>query len=213
MQNSILLVASLGLLAGCSREAMVVSPQALPALAERQVVRYERTRDGARVVEEGPIRWVIVQSQPSPTSGEDTHEAARVESFRAPFQVRLAGGQLQLADEERSLGFALRDIQRIEVHYDASAGSPAMAKRIVGIVLTSIGGASVVGGVAFVAAWGHSSNAVGPWVLSGPLLGVGTVLAGVGIPLWVSGAAQASPPATAPTLAPTGNGVALRWAF
>ncbi len=212
MLHRLMTVASLGLLVGCTRETMVVPPEALPALARSQAVTYTRTKDGRRVVEQGPIRWVGVHGGSAEVSKEVAPPGEpHSEWYRGPFEATLAGGALQIADENGRSSYALRDIRQIEILYDARVGSPAMGMRIVGIVLTSLGSALLVGGVA-TTGWIVGSPRNSPlavYLLGVPLMASSTVFAGVGIPLWVQGARAA----TAPTLAPTGNGAALRWAF
>jgi hypothetical protein len=228
MRSLITMVASLDLLAGCAGARVSVPPQALPALAESQVVVYETEIDGARLLERGRIRGVSVQARASASSRDSPHrvssrgtylyqDATEVERFRAPFTAKLSGEQLELANEDRRYRLALRDIRQIEVLYDRRVGSREMGMQIAGIVLTSLGGASLVTGVALWGPAGHSSGGAAFLVVVPPLV-LGTVLAGVGIPLWAAGASpgklnQAGLPATVPTLVPTRNGAALRWAF
>jgi hypothetical protein len=206
--------ASLGLLAGCARESVVFSPQALPSLVASQAVHYERTRDGRRVVEDGPISWVVVRSRPAEASREDA------ERFTAPFTARLVGQELQVADEARSVRHPLRDIQRIEVEFEAPDRSRALGMRGVGIALTSIGGAVLVGGLALITLVVAEPRSNADIVVVGgvPLIAVSTLFAGIGIPLWVVGGRRAAPgnivlPYAVPVLTPARNGAALRWAF
>ena len=202
--------ASIALLVGCTHETVVVPPQALPALAEREVIQYQRLSDGRRVVEQGPIRWVGVRFQPTARREEDA-----VEWFRAPFAVRLSADQLHLADELRAAGFPLRDVRQIDVRYEASAVSPGKGMMISGIVLTSIGAAWLVAGAGLM---GVLRNSPGLLVAGLPVMLASIVPAGVGIPLWIDGARRAGPdgppvPMAVPSLVPARNGAALRWAF
>ena len=217
MLDPIAMIATLGLLVGCTRQTVVVSPEALPALAESPSVTYTRTKDGRQVVEQGPVHWVAVHSRPLQTSSEDT---PHVEWYRTPFTAKLVGGELQMADEERQSRLPLRDIEQVEVVYDARVGSPAAAMRISGILLTSIAGATLVGGVTLVGlvAGSPHSNPDIVVAVGVPMLAASTVVAAIGIPLWVVGARRGAPAqaglfTTVPTLAPTRNGAAVRWAF
>jgi hypothetical protein len=214
MQNRMAMVASLGFLVGCARETMVVTPRTLPALAENQVIVYTRTRDGKQVVEHGPIRGVVVQGPPLATSKGDTdRDPAHIERFRAPFEAKLSGDQLQLSNEEGQSRYALRDIQEVEVQYDVRVDDPRKGMRIAGIVLTSLGGAALGTGFALLGVVAHSSGAAAGLVVVAPFT-LSPVLAGVGIPLWVAGApAPSGVPATIPLLAPKAYGAGLRWAF
>jgi hypothetical protein len=218
MQNRIAMVVGLGLVVGCTRETVVVPPQAVPALAESQAVTYERTSDGKRVVEQGPIRWVSVRTWPAATSKKDSPEEATYgDVFRAPFQAKLSGDQLQVSDDDHQSRHALRDIREVEVRYEARVGSPGTAMRMAGITLTSLGSAAFVGGVTLIGVL-ESSLHGGPvallfWGL--PILAPSAVFTGIGIPLWVEGARRLGPglPTTVPTLVPARNGAALRWTF
>ena len=211
MDRKIALVASLGLLMGCTREGVVVPAESLPAFAESQAVTYTRTRDGQRVIEEGPIRWVVVHSWPPATSHA---VASSTEDFRSPFQARLAGDQLQVSDDEQKAAHALRDIQQVDLYFDARAGaSPSMAMRIAGIVLTSLGSACLVAGLALEGAVAHSSGAAAG--LAGvPPVAVSTLFAGIGVPLWVAGGPEHPvAPAVSPLLTPKVYGATLGWMF
>jgi hypothetical protein len=95
--------------------------------------------------------------------------------------------------------------------------------RIAGIVLTSIGSAALVSGVAVIAAdlsgGGEFAGIVSVY-FGLPLVGLSTILAGVGVSLWVVGARPpkpgpgvAAPASLVPTVSPGPRGVALRWAF
>ena len=209
MRAFFITAASIALLVGCTKETVVVRPQALPALAEHPVIPYQRLSDGKRVVEQGPVRWVGVRFLPAARRDEDA-----VEWFRVPFAVRVSGEQLQLADDVRTAGFPLREVRQIDVRYEASAVNPGKGMMISGIVLTSVGAAQLVAGASLMGWLGNS-----PAFLVGLLPALtSTVWAGVGIPLWVDGARRTGPdgppvPLGIPSLVPARNGAALRWTF
>jgi hypothetical protein len=210
MQSKIAMVASLGLLMGCARQTVVVPPESLPAFAESQTVVYARTRDGKPVIEQGPIRAVVVHSWPPAATHE---EATRVEGFSSPFRATLAGDQLQVSDDEGKAAHALRDIQQIDVSFDARVGgSPPSAMRIAGIVLTSLGSAFLVTGFGLLFGVTDHRGSAPVFFASVPAFALSPLLAGIGIPLWVAGG-PAGVPSTTPLLAPKVYATALRWAF
>lgn len=64
------------------------------------------------------------------------------------------------------------------------------AMRIAGIVLTSVASAALFSGVAF-ASIVHGADVT--LIIAMPLIGASTVLAGIGIPLWVVGGRPGAP--------------------
>lgn len=218
MRSLITMVASLGLLAGCADAAMVVPPQALPALAESKVLVYERTLDGERVVERVPLRGVVVEGLPRATTKEasDRHPT-HLEWFRAPFEAKLSGDELELANGELRSRYALGSIKELQLHYDAHADDPRRGMRIAGSVLVSLALASFATGIALAVEAAKSSGGAA-FLVEVPPLTLGGLLAGIGIPLWAVGVSPTKPdlaslPATVPTLVPVSKGAALRWAF
>lgn len=116
----------------------------------------------------------------------------------------------------------LRDIREVLVRYETRDGGPPTGTSmwIAGIVLTSLGSVTLLGGVAAIGVFSRAegNGSLGSVLLGVPLVCTSTVPAGIGIPLWAVGASRvghAHPdlPVTVPTVAPTGNGAVLRWAF
>jgi hypothetical protein len=146
--------------------------------------------------------------------GAGTGSPKHDEWFRAPFEAKLSGDQLQLANEELQSRYALRDIKEVEVHYDVRLDDPAKGRRISGIVLTSLGLASIAAGFVLLGTVRDTHGAAPVFLVAVPPLTLGTVAAAIGIPLWVAGSPdQTAVPPTSPTTAPKVYGTALRWAF
>jgi hypothetical protein len=98
------------------------------------------------------------------------------------------------------------------------------AMRISGIVLTSLGAATLVAGVGLTVAPGVGRcgelGCDSTWAGLLLLIPASTILAGVGIPLWVvggqsprRGAAAGMPPAAVPALSVGPRSASLRWTF